>query len=285
MKKVGFDTNREIECRFLGGFGAPRLRECDKREDEDDDEEDDDPDDEDVDEPEEREEDCDEREENCDEREGEEGEDEREEEVEEPDEREGEEVGGSEDVAQEGGENAGGGTGRTIEGYAIVFGEESRIMDDFGDAFVEVIDNGAVTMEMLNEQDIKMTMWHDREKLLARSNKGVGSLSYEVDSVGVKYRFEAPKTADGEAALELVRRGDIAGSSFVFRTRSENCSWSKNEQGIYVCHVKKIDEIFEFTLATDPAYLKTTATAREHFSRKKNYREFEEFVNDYKIGI
>lgn len=266
MKKVGFDTNREIECRFLGGFGAPRLRECDKREGEDDDDEGEDPDEEDVEEPDEREENCDDREEDCDEREG--------------DERE-----GSEDDAQEGSGNAGGGTGRTIEGYAIVFGEESRIMDDFGDAFVEVIDNGAVTMEMLNEQDIKMTMWHDREKLLARSNKGVGSLSYEVDSVGVKYRFDAPKTADGEAALELVRRGDIAGSSFVFRTRSENCSWSKNEQGIYVCHVKKIDEIFDFTLATDPAYLKTTATAREHFSRKKNYREFEEFVNDYKIGI
>lgn len=285
MKKVGFDTNRDIECRFLGGFGAPRLRECDKREGEDDDDEGEDPDEEDVEDP-------DEREENCDDREGEEGEDEREEDVEEPDEREddcdereGEDGEGSEDDAQEGSGNAGGGTGRTIEGYAIVFGEESRIMDDFGDAFVEVIDNGAVTMEMLNEQDIKMTMWHDREKLLARSNKGVGSLSYEVDSVGVKYRFEAPKTADGEAALELVRRGDIAGSSFVFRTRSENCSWSKNEQGIYVCHVKKIDEIFDFTLATDPAYLKTTATAREHFSRKKNYREFEEFVNDYKIGI
>lgn len=64
--------------------------------------------------------------------------------------------------------------------------------------------------------DIKMTLWHNREKLLARSNRGEGTLALTVDEIGVKYSFEAPNTPDGNTALELVRRGDLSGSSFTY---------------------------------------------------------------------
>ena len=68
-----------------------------------------------------------------------------------------------------------GGSGRTIEGYAIVFGVESRMLVDYWDDYREIIEPGAITEEELAQMDIKMTMWHNREKLLARSNKGVVS--------------------------------------------------------------------------------------------------------------
>ena len=88
-----------------------------------------------------------------------------------------------------------GGESRTIEGYAIVFGVESVLMVDWCDAFREVIEPGAVTEELLRGCDVKMLLWHNREKLLARWNKGEGTLRLSVDETGVKYSFEAPPYA------------------------------------------------------------------------------------------
>jgi HK97 family phage prohead protease len=154
--------------------------------------------------------------------------------------------------------------GRTIEGYAIVFGVESNILVDYWDAYREIIEPGAITAEELKGMDIKMTMYHNREKLLARSNKGVGTLNITVDEVGVKYSFEAPDTVDGNTALELVRRGDLAGSSFMYWTdEGSNVSYEKTAEGILLRHVKKISQIYDMTIAADPAYNETTVTARE----------------------
>lgn len=154
--------------------------------------------------------------------------------------------------------------GRTIEGYAIVFGVESNLLVDYWDAYREIIEPGAITADELKGMDIKMTMYHNREKLLARSNKGVGTLNITVDEVGVKYSFEAPDTVDGNTALELVRRGDLAGSSFMYWTdEGSNVSYEKTAEGILLRHVKKISMIYDMTIAADPAYNETTVTARE----------------------
>ena len=107
---------------------------------------------------------------------------------------------------------------RLIEGYAIVFGVESRILADYWDNYREIIEPGAITEERLKEMDIKMTMYHNREKILARSVNGEGTLKLSVDEVGVHYEFKAPNTVDGDTALELVKRGDLSGSSFMFWT-------------------------------------------------------------------
>lgn len=153
---------------------------------------------------------------------------------------------------------------RTIEGYAIVFGQESRLLVDYWDAYREIIEPGAVTAEDLKGFDIKMTMYHNREKILARSNKGEGTLSLSVDETGVKYSFEAPKTPDGDTALELVKRGDLSGSSFMYWTdESQNVSYEKTAEGVLLRHVKKISEIYDMTIAADPAYTQTNVTARE----------------------
>lgn len=158
----------------------------------------------------------------------------------------------------------GGGDSRIIEGYAIVFGVQSKLLIDWGEAYREIIEPGAVTQENLVRFDIKMTLWHNRERLLARSNRGVGTLTLTVDEVGVKYSFEAPRTPDGDTALELVKRGDLAGSSFIFWSdETTSVSYTKNEEGVIIRHVNRIDEIFDMTIASDPAYAQTNVTARE----------------------
>lgn len=162
---------------------------------------------------------------------------------------------------------------RTIEGYALKFGVRSRLLCDWWNNYYEVLEPGCVTREILDKQDIKLTMFHDRQLVLARSNKGNGTLSYEVDKVGVKFWAEMPHTVDGDKALELVSRGDIAGCSFIYSTDegdSENAvSYEhldeKGDDGedILLRHVKRIDNVYDFTITTDPAYEQTDVSKRE----------------------
>lgn len=162
---------------------------------------------------------------------------------------------------------------RTIEGYALKFGVRSRLLCDWWNNYYEVLEPGCVTREMLDKQDIKLTMFHDRQLVLARSNKGNGTLSYEVDKVGVKFWAEMPHTVDGDKALELVSRGDIAGCSFIYSTDegdNENAvSYERlDEKGddgedILLRHVKRIDNVYDFTITTDPAYEQTDVSKRE----------------------
>lgn len=162
---------------------------------------------------------------------------------------------------------------RTIEGYALKFGVRSRLLCDWWNNYYEVLEPGCVTREMLDEQDIKLTMFHDRQLVLARSNKGNGTLNYEVDKVGVKFWAEMPHTVDGDKALELVSRGDIAGCSFIYSTdegdRENAVSYERlDEKGddgedILLRHVKRIDNVYDFTITTDPAYEQTDVSKRE----------------------
>lgn len=157
-----------------------------------------------------------------------------------------------------------GGESRTIEGYAIVFGRESVLLNDYWENYREIIDREAVTQELLDNSDIKMTLWHNRERLLARRDKGQGSLEVGIDEKGVWYRFDAPRTPDGDTALELVKRGDLAGSSFIYvANEKEGVSYSKSEDGQVLRRVRQIVRLFDMTIASDPAYTDTTVNARE----------------------
>ena len=73
--------------------------------------------------------------------------------------------------------------GRTIQGYGSVFGKQSRILYDVEKKqfFIEVIEKGAITDELIRSCDIKALMEHNKQRLLARSNMGAGSLALSVD--------------------------------------------------------------------------------------------------------
>lgn len=161
------------------------------------------------------------------------------------------------------------GESRTITGYAILFDVPSApLYEDEDEVIREVIAPEAVSLELLDKSDIKMTMFHDRQLLLARSNKGSGTLSYGIDDKGVYFEFEAPDTADGDKAIELVKRGDIAGCSFAFSTRYYDRAFVEEsvvhgDKVEVTYRVKVITGIYDFTLAADPAYPDTSVEARE----------------------
>lgn len=174
---------------------------------------------------------------------------------------------------------------RIITGYAILFDVPSApLYEDEEEVIREVIAPEAISKELLDKSDIKMTMFHDRQLLLARSNKGSGTLSYGIDDKGVYFEFEAPDTADGDKAIELVKRGDIAGCSFAFSTRYYDRAFVEEsvvhgDKVEVTYRVKVITDIYDFTLAADPAYPDTSVEAREIVDalHQRQQREKEKF--------
>lgn len=156
--------------------------------------------------------------------------------------------------------------GRVIEGYAAVFDKESNVMYDKENRrpFVEIIERGAITEEMLSKCDIKAVLEHNTERMLARWLYGCGTLSLSVDDYGLKYRFEAPDTPDGNYALVMIKRGDIFGSSFVFYTNEKDpsCVSYSRKNGILIRRVRKILAITDVSPVSDPAYFGTDVTVR-----------------------
>ena len=170
---------------------------------------------------------------------------------------------------------------RKICGYAIMFNVPSVILDkDEHYEEREVIKPCAVTKALLDSSDIIMTMYHNREIVLARSNKGKGTLSYRIDNKGVFFEFDAPNSPNGDEALELVRRGDITGCSFIFGSYYYNDEYVRREEkkvnGVtqVTCYVLKMTGIYDFTITTKPAYPDTSVEARE--AQEKKAREIRE---------
>ena len=170
-------------------------------------------------------------------------------------------------------ESSDGSKSMTVELEVIRFNERRVLMASWCEKFYEVIEPGAVTKELLDGCDIKVNICHNRERILARSRNGVGSLSYEVTPECVKAVFDMPNTTDGNDMLELIDRGDISGCSFEAlldnRKHSTALAWEdsgeKDADGesILLRRIKRFEKVTAFTVAIDPAYETTNVTRRE----------------------
>lgn len=144
---------------------------------------------------------------------------------------------------------------RTIEGYAIVFNSNSNILYDSKKnvSFIERIAPEAIE-GVIEQSDIKVVLNHNIDRgVLARSNKGNGSLSISIDEKGVKYSFEAPHTALGDEVLEGINRGDITSNSFQFIIAENGERWERVNNMLYRT-ITKIGKIFDFSPVYSPAY-------------------------------
>ena len=122
---------------------------------------------------------------------------------------------------------------RLVEGYSLLFNTESR---DLG-GFKETISPEALE-GVIEQSDVFCLLNHQKDRgVLARSKNGKGSLMLEIDERGLKYLFEAPKTALGDELLEYLTRGDITGSSFAFSVAEDE--WKALDNGTYKRTIKK----------------------------------------------
>ena len=136
---------------------------------------------------------------------------------------------------------------RILSGYAAVFNSESK---DLG-GFTEMISPTAFE-GVIERSDVFAVLDHDRNKVLARSKMGKGSLELNIDEKGLQFRFESPNTTLGNDVLSMVKRGDLTDASFCFTVEDE--SWQKREDGTYLRTINKIGDLFDVAICYNGAY-------------------------------
>jgi HK97 family phage prohead protease len=150
---------------------------------------------------------------------------------------------------------------RRVIGYAAVFGSSSLpLMDWERGEFKEVIDRNAFD-GVIEQSDVFAVLNHDNSRgVLGRSVNGTGSLSLSVDDHGLRYEFDAPRTALGDELLEGLRRGDITASSFAFSVQDER--WEEQEDKTYKRTILKIGRLYDVSPVYNPAYPDTSVAQR-----------------------
>lgn len=157
------------------------------------------------------------------------------------------------------------GESRTVEGYALLFNVPSDGLD-----FEEIIEPRALD-GVIEKSNVFALLNHDeRRGILARSKKGAGSLSLTVDGKGLRYRFDAPRTALGDELLEYLKRGEVTESSFAFTVAED--VWEKKGE-TWKRTIKKIDELYDVSPVYDAAYSKTTVYMRGKEQLEQELRE------------
>ena len=169
---------------------------------------------------------------------------------------------------------------RTIEGTPIVFGVRSVNLTPWSETreVYEVLEPGCITNDLLQRSDVILNLNHSNmvPDVLGRCRNGKGTLSLEMRANNIGCRCDIARTPNADAALELMRRGDITGMSFAFED-----DWQDSENGVsyertgemhdgkevWLRHVKRITGLYDVAIVTHPAYEQTSVGMREASDR------------------
>ena len=162
---------------------------------------------------------------------------------------------------------------RTVEGYAALFDTPSDGLD-----FTEVIDRNAFD-GVIARSDVFALLNHDNSRgILGRSKHGKGSLELSIDERGLKYRFDAPKSALGDELIENLKRGEVNESSFCFDVTDEE--WQEDgldDHGYkkFKRTIRKIGNLYDVSPVYSAAYSATTVSLRGKEMKEKELEELE----------
>lgn len=154
-------------------------------------------------------------------------------------------------------EERGEGESPKIRGYGAVFfdgseGTEFRLWD----GAVERIMPGAFDAALSRGDDVRALFNHDPNQVLGRRSAGTMNLS--VDAKGLLYNADPPSTTAAGDVVELIRRGDVRGSSFSFQVTDQE--W-RTENKVDIREIRGV-ELFDVGPVTFPAYTDTTTGVR-----------------------
>ena len=140
----------------------------------------------------------------------------------------------------------------TAVGYAAAFNRLSQNLGGF-------VERGAPATfrSRLNQSDVRALFNHEPDHLLGRSS--TGTLRLSEDDHGLRYEVDLPATTLGRDVAELLRRGDISGSSFGFRTISDE--WGETDDGYPLRTLTEV-ALRDGGPGTCPAYSSTEASLR-----------------------
>jgi len=150
---------------------------------------------------------------------------------------------------------------KIIEGRAIPFNSESRLLYEDNKEFNEII-----VPEATENSDFSrayLTYNHSRDDVFAtvRAN----SLTTFKDEEGISFRAVLNNTQKANDMYEMVRSGDIAGLSFNMIVGDRDYTYSRGEDGKLKRVIHNIRAILEISLISGlmtPAYAETKVWAR-----------------------
>lgn len=174
-------------------------------------------------------------------------------------------------------EAEGEGDSRVLKGKAVCFNEVTTLWDGKYYVEKEIISPTCITDEFLREQDVKLNLLHNRNESIARNNKGVGTLKFELREDGLYWEAEMPKCDLGDRALELVRNKTYTGCSFEFYPEEYTeavTTLADGREEETVTHTK-FRSLSAITIALDPAYQGTSVSEREAYQKRENDRDAE----------
>lgn len=139
-------------------------------------------------------------------------------------------------------------SGRTLTGYAAVFGTETRM-----GSFTERIAPGAFSKSLASGRDILALLDHRADVLLGRTASG--TLKLTEDAKGLAFELRLPDTQAGRDLVALAERGDLGGMSFGFIAEDEE--WNGNTRELRQVDLREVSVIQAF-----PAYSETEISLR-----------------------
>ncbi|ASS64670.1 HK97 family phage prohead protease [Paenibacillus sp. RUD330] len=135
-----------------------------------------------------------------------------------------------------------------IIGYAVRW---NQLSNPIWGMFQEQFRKGAFTNRMA---DVYAAWQHDEREILGRTPS---TLQVEEDEIGLRYEIEPPSWAD--KYLETIERGDVRGSSFIFRAVKEE--WDETNPDMPIRTVTEA-ELIEVSPVTRPAYPSSSVGTR-----------------------
>jgi uncharacterized protein len=139
-------------------------------------------------------------------------------------------------------------------GYAAKY---NSLSTDLG-GFFEKLAPGCFRDVM--EDDCRCLRNHADDNLLGRTKSGTLTLSLKDD--GLFYECELPDTTAGRDTAEMVRRGDMSGSSFQFNIAMDGSEWDFDGP-VPIRTITKIGRLYDVSPVTNPAYLDADVDMRD----------------------
>jgi HK97 family phage prohead protease len=169
-----------------------------------------------------------------------------------------------------------------IGGYVVRWDKLSEEM--FG--FREKVSKGAF-LKSLSEMRV-LSFWnHNSDMVLGNTENG--SLVLQEDERGLKFDLTLPDTSIGRDARALIKRGDVKGMSFGFRTLREE--WDESDPKKVVRTLLEV-RLYEVSPTPMPAYPQSSVAARSFEDVRNSYEEYhtekvlrETKLRNYKINI
>jgi len=148
----------------------------------------------------------------------------------------------------------------TLTGHAAVFDKWSEDLWTFAGTFREKIAPGAFTDVLKRKPDVRLLFNHDG-MTLARTKSGTLELSEDEEGLRVWARL----SPDQQIARDLrsaMQRGDVDQMSFAFTIAEDE--WREDHESEEVERtVVRVDELFDVSVVSFPAYPDATAAMRE----------------------